>query len=367
VTSWFARGSRRLVLRQIRHLRPVHPAAAPARVAAVWRQMESEFGMAAPPVALHAAAPEVLEAVWLVLRETLLAGDPAQRPAKEAVAAAVSLANSCPYCVEVHGATLIGTRPGDDARSVTDGRLDEVRDPELRELARWARDGASPSHPLPIPVPADRAAALIGVAVTFHYLNRMVNVFLGESALEAMPSAARPAGRRVAALMFGRFARAAVRPGRAVSELPPRPLPADLGWAASSPVVADAMARGCSAIEEAGAAVVPAAVRDLVLSRLADPAETGPGLGVDPWIAGAVAPLSPADHPVARLALLVAFASYRVTDADIAALRAGGFGDDALVRLTAWAAMAAARRSGTVLSSGRTFPAGADTAAIRSE
>ncbi|BCJ41162.1 alkyl hydroperoxide reductase AhpD [Actinoplanes ianthinogenes] len=359
MASIFALAVRRLVLRQVRHLGPVRPGRAPDRVAAVCRQMEAEFGMPAPPVALHAAAPEVLDAVWLVLRETLLAGDPADRAAKEAVAAAVSLANSCPYCVEVHGATLIGTRRDDDARRIAEGRLDEVRDPALRALAGWARDGA------PIRLRADRAAIVTGVAVTFHYLNRVVNVFLPETPLADVPVGGRDAARRVAASVFGRLARAVVPPGRAVTGLPPRPLPDDLGWAAPVATIADALARAAAAIDEAGAAVLPAAVRDLVLARLADPAETGPGLAVDPWIAVRVAPLSPADRPAARLALLVAFASYRVTDRDIASLRAAGHGDDALVRVAAWAAMAAARRAACLLS-GRVRPV-TDIEAIQSE
>ncbi|GAA2687057.1 carboxymuconolactone decarboxylase family protein [Actinoplanes palleronii] len=368
MTSLFARGARRVVLRQIRHLSPVRPAG----TTSVWHQMETEFGMAAPPVALHAAAPEVLDAVWLMLRETLLAGDPAGRATKETVAAAVSLANTCPYCVEVHGATLNGTRPGADARHLAAGRVDEVRDPAVRALARWARDGASRVTPVPIPVPADQAAVVLGVAVTFHYLNRMVNVFLGESALEAMPVAARPLGRRVAARIFGRFARAVVPPGQAVTALPARPLPADLSWAAPCAPIADALARAAAAIDEAGAAVLPDAVRELVLARLADPAESGPGLSAEPWLAEAVAPLPVGERPAARLALLVAFASYRVGDGDIAALRASGYGDGALVRLAAWAAMAAARSAGRLLSGAAAMrgPAArpeSDTATIRSE
>jgi hypothetical protein len=80
VASLLAHGARRLSLRHIRRLAPVPPAGAPPAVRSVYDQVEAEFGMLAPPVALHAAAPEVLEAAWLMLRETLLAGHPGDRP-----------------------------------------------------------------------------------------------------------------------------------------------------------------------------------------------------------------------------------------------------------------------------------------------
>ncbi|GAA2868477.1 carboxymuconolactone decarboxylase family protein [Actinoplanes cyaneus] len=347
MATLLARGARRLSLRHIRRLTAVPPSAAPPRVRAVYDQVETEFGMLAPPVALHAAAPEVLDAVWLMLRETLLAGRPGDRAEKEAVAAAVSAANSCPYCTEVHGAALAGLRPGADARLIAGGRVEEVRDPRLRSLARWARDGRPPP---PDVGPSGRAAA-IGVAVTFHYLNRMVNIFLEDSPLAGAPAVPRAVGRRAAPRLFGRLARTRVVPGRPATT--PH-LPGDLTWAAPIASIGDAMVRACAAIEAGGAAVLPGAVRDLVEARLDDPRECGPGLGLRPWADAALRDLPEEQRAVGRLALLAAYASSRVADADIAAVRAAGLGDGALVRLTAWASMAAARRAGRVLSAGGT-------------
>jgi hypothetical protein len=55
-----------------------------------------------------------------------------------------------------------------------------------------------------------------------------------------------------------------------------------------------------------------------------------------------VAVLAAADRPAGRLALLTAFAPYRVDAALIARVRAGGLDDTALIELTAWAAAEAA-------------------------
>jgi len=347
VASLFAHAARRASLRHIRRLAAIRPGDASRQVAAIYDQVEAEFGMLAPPVALHAPAPEVLEAVWLILRETLLAGDPADRAEKEVVAAAVSAANSCPYCVQVHGAALRGVRDGDDSALVAAGRAGDVRDLRLRSLALWVQGvGAAPAWLTP-----QRAASFVGVAVTFHYLNRMVNLFLEESPLFGMPAPGRALGLRAAPRIFGRLAKVAVSPGIPASDWAQGNTPGDLAWAVPLPPVADAMSRGCARIETAGVEALPPRVRALVCERLDDPAEAGPGLALRPWLDAVLGGLPGGERHVARLALLTAYASQRVTDADIADFRAAGGLDDALVRLTAWASMAAARRAGRMLGS----------------
>jgi AhpD family alkylhydroperoxidase len=320
-------------------------------VATVYRRMEAEFGLLAPPVALHAAAPEVLAAVWTILRETLLVGDPADRAAKEAVAAAVSRANACPYCVEVHGAAFAGVGGDGLSSGIVTGRLAEIGDPWLRELAAWA--GASgeraASARRPAPFDIELAPSFIGVATTFHYINRMVTVFLGESPLLPIPRGGHGVARRVATRILGRFARVGLRPGLSLDLLPPAPAPGDLAWAASAAVLADALARGFAAVERAGTAAVPERVRALVTAGLDDPASTGPGLGTHEWLTGPLNTLPVPDRPVARLALLTAWAPHRVTDAHLAEVRAAGLDDRAVVGVTSWAALAVARRIGARL------------------
>jgi AhpD family alkylhydroperoxidase len=207
-----------------------------------------------------------------MLRETLLAAGLVGRVGKEVVAAAVSLGNACPYCVEVHSATLHGLVRGRDALAIADDRIASIADPSTRDIAAWARASGTwelaARHTLPLPT--ERAVELVGVAVTFHYLNRMANVFLAESPLPpGAPAAARGGFLRV----FGRLMRPAARrvlePGASLNLLPAAPLPEDLSWAAGNPTIADAFARAAAAVDRAAAGSVPAPVRELVLSRLA--------------------------------------------------------------------------------------------------
>lgn len=349
MSSLFARTTRRITLAHIRHVPVIPPSRASGLVARVYRQVEEDFGLLAPPVALHAPAPDHQAAAWTILRETLIVEGEVGRAAKEVVAAAVSLANSCPYCVDVHGATLSGLTEGPDAAHVMADRLEMVSDSALRELARWAR-ASSPAgvrHPVPAPFPRSHAAELVGVAVTFHYYNRMVNVFLRDSPLPPVRGRARAVARGVAARMMGRLARVPAPPGASTGLLPSAPLPADLRWAAGHPHIAAAMSRAAAVFDEGGKRTVPARVRRLVGDLL--PSGGPPLSGGGSWFDDAVSTLPTAERAAGRLALSVALASYRVSDATVDAAR-GPLNDGSLIALASWSSFTAARRAGALLA-----------------
>lgn len=320
-------------LDQIRHVRPVRPRQAGGLVGAVYRQVERDFGMLAPPVALHSPAPEPLAASWAMLRESLVATGQADRAAKEAVASAVSESNACPYCVEVHTATLDGLGP-----SAASG-----------PVGVWAKASATRQSALDaeVPFPVTHAPELIGVAVTFQYLNRMVHVFLGDSPLPPnVPAAARGRARRFLGWFMGSAASRPVLAGESLDLLPDAPLPRDLSWASGNPTIAATFARASGAIAAAGERSVSGPVRELVTSRLST--WDGQPLGLSrAWVNEAIADLAPGDRAAGRLALLTAFASYQIDESVVAEFRAATPSDAALVELTSWSSMAAARRVGS--------------------
>jgi AhpD family alkylhydroperoxidase len=347
-------------LAQIRHVSPVHPDRARGLVAEVYGQVQRDFGMLAPPIVLHSPAPGPLAAAWLILRESLIASGRAGRAAKEAVAAAVSLANTCPYCVAVHTIALRAlARPGIGA-AIAAGRVAEVADPDLRAIAEWARDSGTRAGAARtgLPVPPRAAPELVAVAVTFHYLNRMVNVFLTDSLVPpGVPAAIRAGVPRLAGWLLAPIVRRPREPGAALRLLPPAPLPPEWSWAARNRRLADAFGRAYAAIEAAGTRVVPVAVRDLVRTRLRDwdGLPFGPSRG---WVADAVAPLPPDERATGRLALLTAFASYQVDRAVIDEYRGCGGDDAGLVGVASWAALTAAGHVGTWLDAQPRQPAG---------
>jgi AhpD family alkylhydroperoxidase len=325
-------------LAQIRYVSPVLPDAASGLVAGVYAQAERDFGLVAAPLVLHSPAPQVLAAAWLMLRETLLATGSAAREQKEVVAAAVSVANECPYCVAVHSAAVRGLVGGSVPAELAAGRFGDIADPGLRDIAMWAASVGKPGAPVALSVPAASFPELAGVAVTFHYLNRMVSIFLPESPLP--PLTPKPMGGWVMGMLASAMLAPAPVPGTSLDLLPDAPLPAEFSWAAGQPHVAGALARAAAAIEKDGQDVVPEQVRDMVLDRLRGWDGRPPDMNRG-WAQKLAAGLAPADRPVGRLALLAAFAPYQVTQDDIREVKITW--SEALIMLTSWASMAAAR------------------------
>jgi len=329
-----ANGLRRS-LAQIRYVQPVMPANADGLVASVYAQVERDFGMVAPPLALHSPAPPLLAAAWAMLREPLLVPGEAGRAEKEVVAAAVSVANTCPYCVAIHTAAAQELVPGIDADGISSANLDS---PLLKETAGWARSsGLRGSGQAP---PPGNFAELAAVAVNFQYLTRMVTIFLPDSPLPPMTPKA--IGGWVMGMLASAMTTPAPAPGESLGALPEARLPEEFSWAASDPRIAAALAGSAATVDEAAARAIARPVRDLLAARLSawDGQPSGPSRA---WADEAVAALSEADRPAGRLAVLTAFAPYQVTKADVAAFRSAVPGDEALITLTAWASMSAAR------------------------
>jgi alkylhydroperoxidase family enzyme len=334
---------------QVKYVRAVRFGAAQGLVGEVYRQIERDFGVLAPPMTLHSSAPAVLAGAWLMLRETMLVPGHVDRVVKEAMATAVSVANTCPFCVTVHSRTYGGMTDGSaGVAAVTEGRIDTIGDPAVGAGLTWARASmhADTAATTDIPFTAAQTPEYVGLVCMMQYLNRMVNVFLGDAPMP--PGAPQFALGGVMAVLGG-LVRSAARteptPGTSLGLLPEVPLPADLGWAAASPSVAGAMARAAAVLEEAGARSVPDEVRELVRAELAG--WRGESRGISrAWVEDLVAGLPAARQPAARLALLVAFASYQVDKQVVRDFRRTDPADATVVELAAWSAMAASRRIG---------------------
>lgn len=198
-----------------------------------------------------------------------------------------------------------------------------------------------------LPFTRDDAAEIIGTALTFHYINRMVNVFCEES-----PFPLPPVLDSLRSIMY-RIATPMVR--NVIEKSPP------LG---TSLAIAEGHGLGvlerddCTAF--AGFAGFAASADDLasdqfsadVLDFVREQIEgwdgEDSGFGED-WIKGPTAVLNDSDRPVAQLALPTVFASYRVDDTHIQRFRTQYPGDAPLIVLSSWTALTTARKIGTWL------------------
>ncbi|WP_083449153.1 MULTISPECIES: carboxymuconolactone decarboxylase [Actinoplanes] len=300
-----------------------------------------------PPALLHSPSPDVLAAYWAICREPLTPAGVAGRTVKEAVAAAVAVATICPYCADMHTVGLYELSGERDAEAIAQDRPAEIGDDRLRGIVEWARSAhLADGPPLPAGVSAAERAELVGVVVGFHYLSRMVNVFLSSFLL---PPGLGPRSRRRLKQGLSRVLRPTVRgehpAGLANGLLAPAARRPDAGWAAGNPVIADATARAYRTFESAGARSLDPEVRRLVLARLDRWDGEDTGLSTR-WCEDLIDGLAPPLRPAARLALLTALASYQVGAEVVEEFRERHPADGTLIDVTAWASFAAARRIG---------------------
>ena len=180
----------------IKYVSTVRPSAADGLVAEVYRQIRRDFGAVAGPLRLHSAAPELLAGAWCACRETLVAGD-VPREHKETVAAVVSEINRCPWCVDAHTTMLRAGAYGSVADELGRGELAGSSDSKFGRIAAWAAATRTPGSPAlrSAPFAHQDAAEMIGTAVVFHYINRLVTILLPERLLPSGGVARKMAGR----------------------------------------------------------------------------------------------------------------------------------------------------------------------------
>jgi len=321
--------------RQIRHVRPVGLKGARGLLAGAYAQIRRDFLLAGPFLA-QSQAPEILAGFWCAFRESLVAG-PASRAQREAIAQGVAQINQCPYCIDVHSMMLDGamlSTPPTGADTLA-----------CREWAIATRTPAAAILRRP-PFPPGDAAQMIGTALVFHYLNRIVNVFLGDSPLPA-PSKRLLRGAATSMLAKRIVSRKAA-PGESLSLLPSAPVPSWLEWANENEFVAGAFARFHVAVETAARETLSGEVRSLVESRVGAWNGEDPGLDAA-WLDDALAGLDTKYRAAGRLILLSALASYRVDDQVVAEFREHHPSDADLIVAVAWGSYAAMRRTASWL------------------
>ena len=348
----FTRKIERDGLKLIRHVEPVPPAAASDEVAKIYTEIRQGFGFLVPPMVLHAPVPALLTGVWLVARTVLLNGRMPQRY-REAMSAAVSQANTCPFCVEVHSMALHAFGDHRSSAAIAADTPEHIQEAELRALVQWAGSTRQPQAAIiqQPPFKLDEAAEMIGLVVAFQYINRMVNVFLVESALPVPARYGRVQAwlKRFMGVWLVRDLLTNKGEPHEETDVPEDVgLPADMAWALLAPQIAGAFGDFAAVVETVGADVLSDAVRQMVRQQLALWEGEEMPLGQE-WLVAPLAELEDMDRPAGRLALLTALASYRVDVAVIGDFQRVCPGDAALIKATAWAGLAAARRVGSWL------------------
>ena len=321
----------------LRYIEPVPPHRAMGLVADVYRAIRRDFGVLGDvrngrsPFIAHAPVPDLLAAAWSVLYETMLVGR-VPRATKESVAATISTLNACPFCAETHTMMAAGaTGKGDH---------------EVAPIVEWARATRSPHSGLLAspPFDPDKAPEILTTALLFHYINRVVSVFLGEAGV--LPASG-PPRRAMEAAMTGYFRyRSKRRPdvGASLDLLPDVVAAPAPDWAANAPAIAIALGRFETVIDSAARSTLSSAVRDRLDVTLQNWDGSDPGIS-RAWLEDGVTDLRGQDRDVTQLLLLTALAPYRLSEDDVSRFRRHHPSDAELVAAVCWAAFTAARRT----------------------
>lgn len=222
-----------------------------------------------------------------------------------AVAYVVSLHNRCPFCADLHEATLYGLRMRSTVAAIRERRFASIANPRLRQSVLWADAGLGHAE-----------GEWSKAAEHAHFANRVANAM-------GWPAASRFTPRRIRKWAADRVAR-----GRLVPSEPLHPTPALLSNEVEHRIRTHLRAW-----------------------RGEDP---GPNRG---WVENYLADLTTSQRAAARLALLTAMASHQV-DAFVRVAFQDRYGNPAMEAVIEWAARLGSRRVMDV-TSGRVVHAAA--------
>jgi AhpD family alkylhydroperoxidase len=340
-------------VKTMRYVSAVPTKAATGLVARIYEMIAEDFFINGS-LTSHSKVPALLAGVWTGGRELVLVSDALDRTTKEALGATLSYINDCPYCADMLVSLVHGSGKHTAATRIAAEAEETIDDPVLRERLAWVRTVASdgPEHAGKTAFTAEQLPEAIGTLFAFHYINRVSHVLMDGS----------PVGKpfkNTALRLFGYELRETterrIEPGRALEFLPAAPLPDDLAWTAPNPRVAAALARWAAVVEREAEGVVSPAVREVVQRSLAAwQGETMPlSRG---WVNEELTGLSGEDRAVAKLALVVAKASFQVDDTLVEAVLGEARDEQRLIRLLAWASFSAARRLAAHIAGGLAAP-----------
>jgi len=334
----------------IKYIKPASRPPMDGFVKEIYSQIKHDFGAVVEPFSLHSPYPKVLGGVWAACRETELITDVVPCNAKELIASTVSQINQCPYCVDAHTIMLNAEGEHEVARLLSNDAANDISDPKLKALYEWASSTRSPKSDIILapPFSLEEAPEIIGMAVFYHYINKMANVFLGETPLPLNVSWMKITLKRIAGWYFSLSAKRSKSYGESLKFIPDARLPEEMAWAEGSPAISKAFAGFSAVIDEAGNSILTDEVRQCVEKYINSWSGEDPGMSRQ-WVDQAIQELDEESKPVGRLVLTASIAPYQVDEQMIALFHSTHPSDEALLGAIAWGSFTVAKRIGVWL------------------
>ncbi len=332
---------------KINYIKSIDPSQASGLVLDVYSQLKRDFGQIVEPIALHSIIPELLASNFCAFRETYIIEDKVERDVKDAIATSVSKINKCPWCIDAHSIMLYGLKSTKVAKAIQTGDLDIIDNSKTKSIVEWALSSRSPNSMIikNPPFTRDEAPEIIGTAVYYHYINRMVNVLLNESPLPVNISILKGFMKTVAGWNFSSALRKTKIAGESLKFVADSDFDEEFSWANTNKRISRSFAAFKNIDEKLAKEYVPKEVTTMLEDTLEVWQGGDPGLSRN-WTEKYVADIDEHQKPVVRLSLLTAISPYQIDDEIIGSYREFNSNDEALLGTLSWASFLAAGRIG---------------------
>ncbi len=289
----------------------------------------------------HAACPSLMAGMWVGGREIALTNQHLPAWLKKAMGAALSEVNKCPYCEDMLLSLTHGAKKDNVANSLRQHAMESIHDEETLKRLKWTKASIH-RHAVELQDPPFSSAEMpeaLGTLIVFNYTNKISDFTMAGS---PVPSILRSGALKIFGLELQQSSALNLEHGVSLDLLPKAEFPEDFHWAASNSLVMEGLSRWNSVVEEE---------IDQVLSRetqhsIKDNLRTWSG-GKAPlsrrWVEEEIQGHRGAERDKARLALLVAKASYQIDDGVIEQVMDHDVDEADLVRLGAWGAFMGAK------------------------
>lgn len=333
--------------KQINYIQAVRPNDATGELDDLYKQIRNDFQLV-PPITLFSANSDMLAGLWAIARESQLAQGLVSRSDKEAVSSAVSSMNNCSYCVDAHIGILHGSSEHDTAKAMLSNDFDSIENTQTKAYVEWALATLSPQSQQLKEPPFSKSEApeIIGTALSYHYINRMVAVFLGNSPLPVNTDSAllRSIGTRIFGATAGKsIANKKVEAGKSLKFIPEAALPKDFSWAEPNQAIANSYAGFNTLMEKAGEDTIAPEIRELLEEKLNN--WSGEEMGISrQWLEEAIKNLDTKHLSTARLVFLTALSPYHVDEEIINDFQKHHPSESELLCVCCWASFSAIKR-----------------------
>ncbi len=320
---------------------PISTKEASGLQARVLEQAERDFFVNGA-ITSHASCPELMAGLWVSGREVALVGDHLPAWLKKAMGAALSQENRCAYCEDMLLSLTHGAKENAVASSIRKHDPDQIQQPDVRDKLEWIRaaiEADAPALRRPI-FSNEEMPEAIATVVAFSYTNKISDFTLDGS---PVPDLARGAALRAFGIELEESAAMDLEPGTSIDMLPPATLASDMAWAQGNARIADSLARWAGVVDRHIQDILPTETQAHIRARLTEWQGGHPPLS-RAWVESDLEGLTGLQKDLARVAILVAKASYQIDDGLLEGLVKQGLCEADLVKLGAFGAFSGARR-----------------------